>query len=156
MSFAFPGWPGPVFSGGRSNIPGVGLPAFPTIPGHPGMPGGSMLPGGPGTPGMGPGMGLGSGPGAAPAPFAAPSPLAGMAQYGVPVGHTASGQPVIRAGMNGAIMLPPEIPGMPNMPGPPGGFLAGGPQAGGLFQPMPPVAPFYAGNQVRHLDQRRG
>ncbi|MDB4897868.1 MAG: hypothetical protein JWN15_4130 [Firmicutes bacterium] len=152
MMAMFPGWPGPILSGGRSNILGVGLPAFPTIPGHPGMPGGPMMPGGAGTPGMGPGMG----PGAAPTPAAAPSPLAGMAQYGVPIAQTASGQPVIRAGMNGAIMLPPEIPGMPSMPGPPGGFFAGGPQAGGLFQPMPPVAPFYGGNQVRHLEQRQG
>jgi hypothetical protein len=130
MMSMFPGWPGPVFSGGRSNIPGVGLPAFPTIPGHPGMPGGSMLPGGPG--------------------------ISGMAQYGVPIAQTATGQPVIRAGMNGAVMLPPEIAGMPNMPGPPGGFLGGRPQAGGLFQPMPPVAPFYGGNQVRQLEQRQG
>ena len=148
MAFAFPGWPGPAFSGGRSNIAGVGLPAFPALPGYPGAPGAAGF-------GAAPGMGMTGAPGPGPAPGPAASPLAGLAQFGVPVAQTATGQPVIRAGVNGALMLPPEIPGMPTMPGPPNGFLTGGPQTGGLFQPMLPVAPFDAGNQVRHLEQRR-
>lgn len=156
MAFAFPGWPGPAYNGGRSNIGGVGLPAFPAMPGHPGLPTVAGMAGAPGFPGTAPGL-----PGTAPSPAAGAnagppaSPLAGLAQYGVPVGHTASGQPVVHAGINGRMMLPPQIPGMPQMPGPPMGFMAGGPQAGGLFQPMLPVAPFDGGNQVRHLEQRR-
>jgi hypothetical protein len=142
MAFWFPGWPGSVFDGRRGNIPNVGLPAFPTMPGSPQTPAGAGLPGGAGATQAG---------GAA-----AASPLAGLAQYGVPVGMSPGGRPVIRANMNGGVMLPPEIPGMPKMPGPPGGFLGTGQTSGGLFQPIDPVIPFDSGNQVRHYqDQDR-
>lgn len=120
MNFWLPGWPGPAMAGNRANIPNVALPAMPVVPGLPSNP---------------------SAPGGATA--AAPaSPLAGLAAYGVPIGQNANGQPVIRAGGAGQMMMPPEIPGMPTMPTPPPGFLGGGMQGGGLFQPMAPVAPF--------------
>lgn len=47
----------------------------------------------------------------------------------------------------GGMAFPPDIPGMPKMPGPPPGML-GGALGGGLFQPLPPVRPFDSANQV--------
>lgn len=116
MAGWFPGWPGTPFFGGR---PVISLPAAPALPAHPGGPA-----------------------------AAASSPLAGLAAYGVPVGQTKAGHAFIQAGEPGesGLMLPPEIPGMPRMPGPPDG--------GGLFRAVPPVAPFDPGNQVRLLQTR--
>lgn len=120
----FPGWPGPVNA--RSGIGHVPAPASPALPVHPG--GGSA---------------------------AAASPLAGLAAYGVPIALDAQGRPVLQAGAGGMeAMLPPDVPGMPKMPGPPAEFLGGGPGGGGLFRPMAPIAPFNPGNQVHGLHQR--
>jgi hypothetical protein len=90
-------------------------------------------------------------------PVGGPSPLSGLAARGVPVGQTPAGQCLLCTNTDGgaSFMLPPEIPGMPGMPTPPNGMLYGGPQGGGLFQPMAPVAPFDMGNQVRQY-QRNG
>lgn len=77
-------------------------------------------------------------------PVGGPHPLAGLAAYGVPIRLSPTGQPVIQTGTS-PDMAPPEIAGMPRMPGPAGG---------GLFQPMMPVTPFDHGNQVRGLQGR--
>lgn len=131
MNGFFPGWPGPVFHGRRSQIGNVampGLPALPAVPLHPN-----------GAPAAGP---------AQPA-------LSGLAAYGVPVTQAPGGQMVVQSIMDPGQMMPPQVPGMPQMPGPPDWFLngtSGG--SGGLFQPMLPVAPFDPGNQVGQMQQR--
>ncbi|HWI51849.1 MAG TPA: hypothetical protein VNT01_06895 [Symbiobacteriaceae bacterium] len=124
MAGWFPGWPGPIFAGGRPQVPTVSLPALPMLPVHPGGP-----------------------------EAAAASPLNGLAAYGVPVAQTPAGHAFIQAGGTGegGIMLPPELPGMPRMPGPPDDLFTGGPCGGGLFRPVPPVASFDQGNQVRQI-----
>lgn len=78
------------------------------------------------------------------------SPLAGLAAYGIPITQGPGGNLILQAGRSGqgGSMLPPEIPGMPKMPGPPAEMM-GGQAGGGLFQPVSPVAPFSAGNVVR-------
>lgn len=112
----FPGYPGPVNPRQRGGIGQVATPALPATPLHPG------------------GQQVGG-----------PHPLAGLASYGVPIGLSPTGQPIIQTGM-GPGMAPPEFAGMPMMPSPAPG--------GGLFQPMTPVAPFDHGNQVRSLHQQ--
>ncbi|HYF92575.1 MAG TPA: hypothetical protein VD969_10010 [Symbiobacteriaceae bacterium] len=128
MAGWFPGWPGPVFAHGRSRVPTVSLPRMPGLPLHPGGP-----------------------------DAAASSPLAGLAAYGVPIAHTPAGHSFIQAAgaADGGIMLPPEIPGVPKMPGPPDELVSGGPCGGGLFRPVPHVAPFDPGNQVRTMQNPR-
>lgn len=120
MFFGFPGWPGPVYFGGQTHIGGVSMPM---LPAHPA---GEVA--------------------------GAVSPLTGLAAYGVPVAQTPTGRAFIQAGgaagESGGIQLPPEIPGMPPMPGPPGELVMGGPHGGGLFQAVPPVMPFDPGRQV--------
>jgi len=109
MAGWFPGWPGPIFAGGRPQVPTVSLPALPVFPGNP----------------------------------------------GVPVAQTQAGHAFIQAGGfgEGGIMLPPELPGMPRMPGPPDDLFTGGPCGGGLFRPVSPVASFDQGNQVHQIKE---
>lgn len=84
-----------------------------------------------------------------------PGPLSGLAAYGVPVGYTPSGTPMVRAGQaNQALQLPPDLPGMPRMPGPHPGLFGGGIENGGLFRPATPVVPFDFSNQVQRLQEQ--
>ena len=124
MAGWFPGWPGPVFAGGRAIL---SLPHMPMLPIHP-----------------------------AGQAAAATSPLSGLAAFGVPVAHTPTGHALIQAvgAAEGGIMLPPQIPGMPQMPGPPDELLTGGPLGGGVFRHVPHVAPFNPGNQVRTMQDQ--
>jgi hypothetical protein len=83
------------------------------------------------------------------------SPLAGLAAYGVPVGHNQAGQPVLQTG-GGDVrqFLPPEIPGMPRMPGPPDWLSTGQIPGSGLFQPINSIQPFDSRNLVSHYQQQ--
>lgn len=81
-------------------------------------------------------------------------PGAGMGQTaGVPdylvqfMANVRAGILVPPTAYTGSMDMPPEIPGMPRMPGPPPGFMHGAP-VGGLFQPLVPIHPFDPGNQV--------
>jgi hypothetical protein len=130
--FGYAGWPGPFNR--RGGTGGVRLPAHPGHPGYPAHPGSPAHPGEQAAGGE--------------------HPLAGLAAHGVPLGLTASGNPVLRApNQNEGFMMPPQIPGMPQMPGPPSGLLTGGPETSGLFYPTAPVAPFDSANQVRKFQQ---
>jgi hypothetical protein len=81
-------------------------------------------------------------------------PLSGLAAYGVPIHQTAHGSAVVQGGMAGSgFAMPPNVPGMPQMPGPPDGLFSGGVPGGGLFQPMRPAAGFDPTNQVSQLQQ---
>lgn len=146
MQNMFPGWPGPI----NPNGPGVGGIAYPA---NPAVPRGPIYPG-PGQQAFGQPFGGGA-PGAGqalPGQSAATGPLAGLAAHGVPVGYNQSGQPVVMAGMaNQGMQSPPNLPGMPHMPGPPSGLFDGGMGAGGLFQNTAPVMPFNANNLVQQL-----
>ena len=127
MAGWFPGWPGPIFAGGRPRIPTVTLPVMPHLPMHPGGPA-----------------------------AAAASPLSGLAAYGIPIAQTAGGRFCLQAPPTEegpAVMLPPELPGMPGMPTPPDELMTGGPVGGGLFRAIAPVAPFSPGNQVGQIKQ---
>lgn len=80
------------------------------------------------------------------------SPWEALARRGVPISCTPDGRPILKSGGGpGDFMLPPEIPGMPQMPSPPGWFTGGGSPGGGLFQPLEPVAPFDLNSQVRRM-----
>jgi hypothetical protein len=78
---------------------------------------------------------------------------AAVAPNGLPE-HLAQFMDGVRAGRlvppalpQGGLCLPPDLPGMPKMPPPPPGFMAGAP-AGGLFHPLQPVAsPFTEGQR---------
>ncbi len=121
-----PGYPGPAFSGRRSQIAPVSLPMFPVQP-----------------------TGLDGG---APAQRPAPSPFEGLARAGVPISLTPDGRPVLQAGggpAQGMFGPPQGIPGMPEMPQPPSWMIDGDPNSGGLFRPLEPVAPFDLSSRVR-------
>lgn len=129
MAGWFPGWPGPVFAGGRTRIPTVSIPAMPHMPMHPGGPA-----------------------------AAAASPLSGLAAFGIPITQTPGGMLCLQAPPTEegpAVILPPELPGMPGMPTPPDELMNGGPVGGGLFRAVTPVAPFNPGSQVGQLNQNR-
>lgn len=132
MAYWFPGYPGPLMTGRNPAVRSVAPPMPPMVY----------------SPEAGPAYASG-----------APGVAEAMAAYGVPLVQLPTGQIVLQAqtGENGGGMhLPPELPGMPVMPGPPDGLLTGGPQGGGLFQPLPPVAPFNPGNQVARYHQQGG
>lgn len=172
----FPGYPGPIDP--KRGIRNVAYPALPRLPGRPAYPANPGLAGGPGAPDWAalalaqgalglpmaaaqaqPQAALGlptdaeQGPAADPA---AANPLAGLQAYGVPVGVSPTGQPMVRAGMANGFQVPPELPGMPPIPGPPAGLFDGGMGGGGLFQPVPTVAPFDHGNRVWQLQAQQG
>lgn len=125
-------------------------PALPQFPVYP------TMPGRPGAPVANPGSMAGFA-GEGWQPQGQGGSLAGLQAHGVPVGYTPGGRPMVRAGMaqDQGFNLPPNLPGMPHMPGPPSGMFDGGVGGGGLFRPMAAVAPFDSGNQVRHLKQQR-
>lgn len=140
---SFPGYPGPVDP--KRGLGGVAYPAMPSMPIRPHYP---VTPGGQpssfpmhGTPANPMGMPVAAG------------PLAGLQAYGVPVGYTPAGWPMLQTAMANAagFQLPPNVPGMPQIPGPPEGLFNGGMGAGALFQPVAPVTPFDQGDQVRQL-----
>ncbi len=123
----FPGWPGPInLRGGVGGPGGVAMPAAPALPALPAHPGGQAM-------------------------ADSPSPVERLAAYGVPVTQGPNGQMILQAGLGRGpeSLLPPEIPGMPQMPPPPEGMLSGEPQGGGLFRQAVPVAPFDHRNQVQ-------
>lgn len=68
------------------------------------------------------------------------TPLSGLAAHGVPVGYGPHGSPVLLAGQSQGLQLPPNLPGMPRMPGPPRGMFSGGLDRGGLFGTARPWA----------------
>lgn len=131
MAYWFPGWPGPLLNGRQAGVRGVTPPAPPMVY----------------SPEAGPAYASGT-----------PGMAEAMAAYGVPLVQLPTGQIVLQAqtGDDGGIHLPPDLPGMPAMPKPPDGLFTGGPQGGGLFQPLSPVTPFNPGNQVSHLQQQEG
>jgi hypothetical protein len=88
-------------------------------------------------------------------PAAAGGPLAGLQQFGVPVSYTPGGNPMVQANAAQGFQMPPDLPGMPRMPGPPDGFFTGGMAGGGgFFQPIAAVAPFDPANQVQQFQQQ--
>gem|GEM_PF-4588343 len=93
------------------------VPFMPPAPLHPVLPAYPALPGRPVTPGTFPGSGA---PG-----VAANSPLVGLTAYGVPVGYAPSGTPRLVTGQPDQWQSPPDLPGMPQMPGPPDWIFTG-------------------------------
>ncbi len=138
-------------------------PAFPAYPSLPGSAGASPPPGFPATPWSNPGAMQAYGPGPGPTQAYGPgpampategTPLSGLAAHGVPVGYSPSGTPMLMAGQAGQLQMPPDIAGMPKMPGPPEGWLSGDVAGGGLFRPTSGVAPFDPSNLVRQYQQQ--